>query len=229
VAEAFAGACAAIYADPDPEVAWRAANELQALVARLNGEAANFRATVLLSLRDYHGLDNAKLARRLGLSRPQVSTLIKRATERGNTVTNPTTTPILPPVVLAVITSPDGRALMARRKDDRPPWTFLGGDAEPGESADKAARRRVLAESGLTVTDTSYIGERVHPRTSRHMIYVHATVADPDSAKLTDTKDHSELKWLTIPETAVVAPDMYEPVRQYLDRLADSLASEDPS
>src|SRR5580692_6674761 len=72
------------------------------------------------------------------------------------------------PVVAAIITSPLG-VLVGRRNDGSPPWTFIAGEVEPGESPEDAAVREVKEETGCLVTAGGVIGRRVHPKTGRTM------------------------------------------------------------
>jgi 8-oxo-dGTP diphosphatase len=143
--------------------------------------------------------------------------MIALAREKGNPVTEPTTLPEQPHVALAIITSDEG-VLVAKRRDGIPPWTFLGGEIQPGESSGDALRRRVQAESALTVTSVRFIGRRIHPKTSRVMVYGHVAV-EPGPPVLSDPEDLSEVRWVPIDETRDLMPDMYGPVRQYLDEL----------
>jgi 8-oxo-dGTP diphosphatase len=132
-------------------------------------------------------------------------------------VTEPTTLPEQPHVALAIITSGRG-VLVAKRRDGIPPWTFLGGDIREGESSGDALRRRVQAEAGLTVTSVRFIGRRIHPKTSRVMVYGHVEVA-PGEPELGDPEDLEDVQWVSIDETRTLMPDMFSPVRQYLDEL----------
>lgn len=216
--EAFARACAAIQAWPDAQEAKQSTDDLQGLVKQLVGEAADFRGFLAAYLMDTRGLTQEELAAFLGVSRPRVSQIIARARERGNPVTEPLTLPEQPHVALAVITSDQG-VLIARRKDGIPPWTFLGGEIQPGESAADALRRRVQAEAGLPVTGAiRFIGRRLHPKTSRVTVYGHVQVG-PGEPLLGDPDDLAEVRWVSIDETRALMPDMYEPARQYLDEL----------
>lgn len=216
--EAFARATTAIQAWPNATEAWEAANALTELVNRLRGEAADFRGYLAAYLLDYHNVTIEELAAFLGVSRARASQMIKRAREKGNPVTEPTTLPEQPHVALAVITSDRG-VLVAKRRDGIPPWTFLGGEIEAGESSGDALRRRVQAEAGLAVTGVHFIGRRIHPKTSRVMVYGHVSVESGDP-QVGDPDDLSEVRWVSIDETRELMPDMYGPVRQYLDELA---------
>ena len=220
--EAFARACTAIYAGPDPEQAMQLAAELGDLTRKLQGEAAGFRGYLAAYLHDYHGLTTTQVGALLGVSHQRASQMITAAKEKGNPVTEPTTLPELPHVVLAIITSDQG-VLIEQRKDKVPPYTFPGGDIEHGETFDAAAKRRVLAETGIEVTSTTLIGRRIHPKTSRVMVYCHAIVESTD-VHLGDPEDLNEVRWATIDETRELMPDMFGPVRQYLDELARTTA-----
>jgi 8-oxo-dGTP diphosphatase len=217
VREAFALATAAIYAWPDTQEAWKAANDLSDLTRQLQHEAAEFRGYLAAYIADYHQLTLVELAATLGISHQRASQLIALARERGNPVTEPTTLPEQPHVALAIITSDRG-VLVAKRQDGIPPWTFLGGEIQEGESSGDALRRRVQAEAGLTVTSVQFIGRRIHPKTSRVMVYGHVAV-EPGEPELGDPEDLSEVRWVSIDETRNLMPDMYGPVRQYLDEL----------
>lgn len=213
--EAFARATAAIKAWPNATEAWRDANALSELLRELTGEAADFRAYLVAYLLDYHGVTHEELAAALDITRARVGQLAKRAQEKGNPVTEPTTLAEQPHVALAIITSDRG-VLVAKRKDGIPPWTFLGGEINAGEPSGDALRRRVQAEAGLKVTDVHFIGRRIHPKTSRVMVYGHVIVESGEPA-LGDPEDLSEVRWVSVDETRELMPDMWGPVRQYLD------------
>ena len=216
--EAFALATAAIMAWPNATEAWQAADTLTELIKELRGEAADFRGYLATYLLDYHGVTIAELAAFMGVSPARASQIITRARKKGNPVTEPTTLPEQPHVALAIITSDQG-VLIAKRRDGIPPWTFLGGEIQAGESSGDALRRRVEAEAGLPVSAVHFVGLRIHPKTSRVMVYGHVEVG-PGEPKLGDPSDLEEVRWVSIDETRELMPDMYSPIRQYLDELA---------
>lgn len=216
--EAFYRATAAIRAWPDVAAAWEAAKALARLVEKLRTETADFRDWLAAYMADDRGLTHEELAAFMGVSRAAVSQRIARAKEKGYPVTEPATLPEQPHVGLAIITSPDLHVLIAKRRDGIPPWTFLGGDIHEGESAGDALRRRVQAEGGLAVESFQFIGRRIHPKTSRVMVYCHVRVA-PGEPQVGDPEDLEEVRWASIDETRDLMPDMYGPVRQYLDEL----------
>lgn len=215
--ETFARLTAAIYAWPNPTEAWEAIKELGDVTQGLTSETAAFKGYYAAHVQDRYGLTNEELATWMGVSRQRVSQILNEARKRGNPVVEPTSLPEPLPVLLAVITSERG-VLVGARVDRIPPWTFLGGEIQTGESPHDAAVRRVRAEARVNVTATQFIGRRVHPHTSRLTVYVHATV-DSEDVTLGDPEDLSEVRWASVDETRTLMPDMYPPVRQYLDQL----------
>ena len=76
-------------------------------------------------------------------------------------------------VAVAIIVEQSCVLLVHRRANDgAPPWVLPGGKVEPGESAGQAAAREVLEETGLTVRAVRILGERIHPDTGAHLVYV---------------------------------------------------------
>ena len=217
IREAFFRATAAIHAWPSAQEAQEATRALADLMRDLQGEAAAFRAYEAACLMDTHGLTRDELAAFLGVSGPRVSQIISAARKKGNPVTEPLTLPEQKHLALAVITSDQG-VLIARRQDGIPPWTFPGGEIEPGEAAGDAMRRKVLHETGLTAISARFIGRRLHPKTSLVVVYGHVEV-EPGEPVNGDPDDLAEVRWASIDETRELMPDMYSPVRQYLDEL----------
>lgn len=127
------------------------------------------------------------------------------------------TEPEQPRVVLAIITSDKG-VLVAKRRDDTPPWTFPGGEILDGETDEDAVTRQVREETGLQLASMHYLGRRIHPRTSRECGYWQVEVG-PGEPVLGDTEDLSEVRWASIDETRTLMSDMYSVVRRYLDEL----------
>jgi 8-oxo-dGTP pyrophosphatase MutT (NUDIX family) len=137
----------------------------------------------------------------------------------------PADQPERPSVMVAIITSRLG-VLAGRRNDGKPPWTFPAGENELHESPADTIIREAKEETGLLIKAGTTIGERVHPRTSRHMVYVAATpggrsrtvwVGDPDEL--------AEVRWLTLAEAEELMPDMFPPVHKHLDKVLRSKES----
>ncbi|MGC5033101.1 NUDIX hydrolase [Micromonospora sp. DT229] len=135
---------------------------------------------------------------------------------KGDHVPEPATTPEPSPVVAAIVTSPLG-VLAGRRHDSKPPWTFIAGEIEPGESPADAAVREVKEETGLLVTaGEREIGRRVHPKTGRTMIYLACQPAGKLDVVVGDEDELAEVRWLSLAEAVELLPGMFEPVAAHL-------------
>jgi 8-oxo-dGTP diphosphatase len=122
-----------------------------------------------------------------------------------------------PPIVAAIIVH-HGRVLLVRRRvsEGALSWQFPAGECEPGEVPFTTAAREVMEEVGLIVTPRVLIGERDHPATGRHMIYVGCT-AGIDAAKLVDDEELAELAWCDwIDLHAKIPHGLFDPVEVYL-------------
>jgi 8-oxo-dGTP pyrophosphatase MutT (NUDIX family) len=119
------------------------------------------------------------------------------------------------PVVAAIVTSPFG-VLVGRRNDGKPPWTFIAGEVEPGESPADAAIREVKEETGLLVNYSKIIGRRVHPKTGRTMIYLACAPAGSTDIFVGDEDELAEVRWISLAEVDELLPGVFEPVREYL-------------
>jgi len=121
------------------------------------------------------------------------------------------------PVVAAIVTSPLG-VLVGRRNDGKPPWTFIAGEVEPGERPEDAAVREVKEETGLLVRAGAVIGERVHPKTGRTMIYMSAAPTHGTDVFVGDADELAEVRWIGLAEADELLPGMFGPVREHLAR-----------
>jgi 8-oxo-dGTP pyrophosphatase MutT (NUDIX family) len=120
------------------------------------------------------------------------------------------------PVVAAIVISNAG-VLIARRNDGKPPWTFIAGEIEAGESPADAAVREVREETGLQIDVGGEIGRRVHPQTARTMVYIAAWPTHGTGAVVLDTEDLAELRWVGFTEADdLMSGQIFEPVRQHL-------------
>lgn len=130
----------------------------------------------------------------------------------------PATAPEHQPVVAAIVTSHLG-VLVGKRNDGRPPWTFIAGEIEPGESQADAAVREVKEETGLLVRAAHQeIGRRVHPKTKRTMIYLACTPTHGTDVFVGDEDELAEVRWIGLTEVDDLLPGMFEPVRDHLSR-----------
>jgi excisionase family DNA binding protein len=130
-------------------------------------------------------------------------------------MTEPATTPEPQPVVAAIVTSDLG-VLVGRRNDGKPPWTFIAGEIEPGESPEDAAVREVKEETGLLVRAGDIIGRRVHPKTRRTMVYMAAVPTHGTAVFVGDEVELAEVRWVSLSEADELLPGMFEPVRMHL-------------
>jgi NADH pyrophosphatase NudC (nudix superfamily) len=123
------------------------------------------------------------------------------------------------PVVAAIVTSKHG-VLVGRRNDGKPPWTFIAGEQEPGERPEDTAIREVKEETGLRVEVGELIGERVHPKTHRQMIYMAARPTHGTGTIVGDEEELAEVRWVTLAEAddLMASYGMFDAVHEYLTR-----------
>ena len=121
---------------------------------------------------------------------------------------------------MAAIVTSDRGVLVGRRNDGKPPWTFIAGeqDSVQDESPEDTAVREVKEETGLEVRAGQVIGERDHPKTGRHMIYLAAVPVRGTDVFVGDEDELAEVRWVGLAEADELLPGMYEPVREHLAR-----------
>jgi 8-oxo-dGTP pyrophosphatase MutT (NUDIX family) len=121
------------------------------------------------------------------------------------------------PIATAIVTSDLG-VLVGQRRDGKPPWTFIAGEVEPGESPAHAAEREVKEEATLEVEVGALIGDRIHPKTHRWMIYLAARPTEGTDVFVGDEDELTRVRWVSLPEADELLPGMFEPVREHLAR-----------
>jgi len=137
---------------------------------------------------------------------------------KGDYVPEDANTPERSPVVASIVTSERG-VLIGRRNDGKPPWTFIAGEIEPGESSADAAVREVKEETGLLVrAGEREIGRRVHPKTGRTMVYLACYPTGKLDVFVGDTDELAEVKWAGLAEVQELLPGLFEPVLAHLQR-----------
>ena len=95
-------------------------------------------------------------------------------------------------------------------------WSLPKGHIEEGETPEQTAVREVAEEVGLTVTPVALIGERNHPDTRRHLVYV-ACETDTAAARVLDTDELADLEWCAYEAlTRRVPKGFFGPVQDYL-------------
>ena len=92
------------------------------------------------------------------------------------------------------------------------------GEQEPGEPPEETAIREVKEETGCEVDAGQIIGERNHPGTGRHMIYIAAKPARTTRLIVGDEAELAEVRWASLAEADELLPAMFGPVREYLAR-----------
>ena len=208
----------AMLAWPNILEAFEDATKLAQLGRRIDKEATAFRAWLAAQLVDNRGMSQAQLAQILNLSAPRINQLVAQGRkQRRNPMTDPGTLEEQPTVALAIVTSPKG-VLIAHRKDGIPPWTFPGGEVQPGETAAAALTRKVPAETGIEIKPVLLFGRRIHPRTSRTMVYLAADAVDEAvEPQVLDTEDLDAVEWADIDQVRERMPDLYPVVREHLE------------
>ena len=127
------------------------------------------------------------------------------------------------PLVAACYIVRDGRLLLVRRRlrDGAPEWTGPSGNVELGETPEVAAVREVKEEVGLTVEVVSRLGERVHPATGRHLIYLVCRVVAGE-ATVVDHDEVTAVEWCNLATVlerwAGLKGGIYPAVREYLEQ-----------
>jgi 8-oxo-dGTP diphosphatase len=122
------------------------------------------------------------------------------------------------PAIAAAIIVENQRVLLARRRtsEGQLSWQFPAGVVEPGETGEQAAVRETLEEVGLEVAAVKNLGERIHPATSRRMIYVVCEVIG-GVAYVADPEELAEVEWCDRARIAELVPfPFYGPVQEYL-------------
>jgi 8-oxo-dGTP diphosphatase len=131
---------------------------------------------------------------------------------------NMTSNPTDRPSIVAAIVVQDGKVLMVRRRvrEDTLSWQFPAGESEAGETAEDTAIRETQEETALDVAADKVLGERIHPATGRHMMYVACHVVG-GTARVADEDEIAELAWCGLNELhANVPTGLFPAVDEYL-------------
>ncbi|GAA2213369.1 hypothetical protein GCM10009850_088310 [Nonomuraea monospora] len=185
---------------------------VEALVASGAITAAESALIEVIVIGDPTELDDDELIREIRRRMASDRTSEKPGHEPGEA-----TKPERPPVVAAIVTCERG-VLVGKRRDGKPPWTFIAGEIEPGESPADAAAREVKEEAGLRVVAAEReIARRVHPQTGRTMIYLACSPTGSMEVFLGDPEELAEVRWASLAEANALMPGVFEPVHQYLE------------
>lgn len=225
-----------------PRRQFNEATALEEELRKMTSQAAERRAVAAARLQDA-GLSLTEIGEVLGgLTKQRASRLVNKGRnvilalaeartageeEEEEIVTEPSTAPEPVPVVAAIVTSHEG-VLMGRRNDNKPPWTFIAGEIEPGESPADAAVREVKEEAGLRIVAGGVIGRRVHPKTGRTMVYMAAQPTHGTEVFVGDEDELAEVRWISLAEAdELTGGTIFEPVRQHLRRMLGCDSSEE--
>lgn len=197
------------------EGASRLARELRTL----SNEATSVLREESWRIHDEEKLGLVPLAKKLGVSRTRAYEFLQSRPDEPETAEEPSTVPEPVPVAVAIVSSPLG-VLTARRRDGKPPLTFISGEIEPGESPADTAIREVKEETGLAIKTGRILGRRLHPQTNRFLTYVAAWPATSDTGiAVVDEEELAEVAWMSFAEvTRQMGENMFEPVRKHLKR-----------
>jgi 8-oxo-dGTP diphosphatase len=127
-----------------------------------------------------------------------------------------------PPVAACYIVQA-GRLLMVQRrfKEGTLEWAGPSGKIEAGETPEQAAVRETMEEVGVEIEPVAILGDRVHPATGAHLIYVACRYVAGE-ARIVDHEEVSDVEWVPIPEALERWRDLtggvFPPVREYLER-----------
>jgi len=218
-------ALAAVSSLRSPQERVDAASQLSERLRNYADEAAQMRNEDAIRIWEAGSLSLGELAARTHMSKARADQIIRKYRENQEAERKPTEVavpeaesvarPEPQPVVAAIVTNGMG-VLIGRRIDGKPPWTFIAGEIEPGESPEDAGVREVKEETGLVVRATSVIGRRVHPKTGRTMIYMSAEPTHGTKVFVGDAEELAEVRWATLAEADDLLPGMFEPVREHL-------------
>jgi 8-oxo-dGTP pyrophosphatase MutT (NUDIX family) len=214
-------ALAAVRAMPGSQERVDAASRLARELRTISVEATAILREEAWRIHDDEKLSLAPLAKRLGISRTRAHEFLQARPDEPPE--EPSTKPEPGPVVVAIVSSHLG-VLVAKRRDGKPPVSFISGEIEPGESPADAAVREVKEETGLAIKAGRIIGRRVHPDTQRSLTYMAAWPATGDTAvSVVDEEELAEVGWTSFTEvTDLMGTTLFEPVRKHLRRTLEA-------
>ena len=132
-----------------------------------------------------------------------------------------TETTVKPGISAAIIVS-DDKVLMVRRRisEGELMWQFPAGAIEASESAEEAAVRETLEETGLEVKAVRVIGHLAsHPKSGREMFYTACDVVAGE-AHVADADELDAVAWVAHGEISDYVPyGLFGPVQEHLDEV----------
>lgn len=101
-------------------------------------------------------------------------------------------------------------------------YVFPGGKIEDNETNEEAVVREILEETGLKVKVIQKIGDRIHPKTNKHIEYYHCEVVSGSEVTKSEKNDDIEsLQWVELDELNDYMPTLFPIVEEYLKSLLD--------
>jgi 8-oxo-dGTP diphosphatase len=217
--DAAQGALAALRAMPGSQERVDGASRLARELRTISIEATSVLREEAWRIKDEEKLSLAPLSKRLGVSRTRAAEFLHARPDEPPETEEPSTKPEPAPVVVAIVSSHLG-VLIAKRRDGKPPVSFISGEIEPGESPADAAVREVKEETGLGIKAGRIIGRRIHPATNRALTYMAAWPATADTdISVVDEEELADVSWMSYAEvTGLLGDSLFEPVRKHLKR-----------
>jgi NAD+ diphosphatase len=179
--------------DGDGDAGWQTLRAAGALLPDLDASLA----ATLLALANWHR-SHERCSRCGAPSEPTSAGWVRRCTRDGSQHFPRTD----PSVIMSVIDD-DGRLLLGRGATwPANQFSVLAGFVEPGESLEAAVAREVLEESGVVVTEVSYLGSQPWPFPSSLMLGFTARAVT--TALTHDPTEMAEVRWVTRAEYAAL-------------------------
>jgi 8-oxo-dGTP diphosphatase len=123
----------------------------------------------------------------------------------------------------------DRRLLMTKRRFPQGSfeWAAVSGQIEAGETPEQAAIREAREEVGLEIEVVRRLGERDHPATGRHLIYMAARVVS-GTASVVDHEENDDFDWADLETVkarwANLKGGIFPPVLAFLEASMGAIA-----
>lgn len=121
-------------------------------------------------------------------------------------------------IIAAAVIVSQGRTLLVRRRvqDGDLLWQFPAGKIEQGETPAVAAVREAAEEAGVDVSVVRILGERIHPATGRHVVYVACDLIG-GAARVAAPDEIDAVAWASAAQLRSYVPSGFAPdVETYL-------------